>query len=379
MSTARVYLDYNATAPLRPEAQQAALAAMTTGGNPSSVHGEGRRARKIVEDAREKIAQLVGTAPANVVFTSGATEANNWAMIGGWETVIVPDIEHDSVLASAKGCGASIVPVGVGPDGTVDVAAIAEAALLGPRDLAHGRTLVTLQSANNETGALQPLADVARFCRQHGLAVHSDTVQAIGRLPIAFDDLELDMLSLSSHKIGGPTGVGALVLRDGCQLRPLIAGGGQERRRRSGTENVIGIAGFGAAAEAALRDLAHVERLAALRDRLERSVLALSPEARVIAGDSQRLANTSCIAMPTAAAETTLIKLDLAGIAVSSGSACSSGKVGQSHVLSAMNVPPDLARGAIRISLGWRTTDSDVDTFVAAWETLFGANKRAVA
>ena len=379
MSTARTYLDYNATAPLRPEAQQAALAAMVTGGNPSSVHDEGRRARKIVEDAREQVAQLVGTAPANVVFTSGATEANNWVMTGGWDTIIVPEIEHDSVLASAIGSGSNIISIPAHDDGVIDVAAIGEAVLLGPSERLDARTLMTLQYANNETGAVQPLAEVAQFCRRHGIAVHSDAVQAAGRLPLNFDDLGIDMLSLSSHKIGGPTGVGALVLRDGCQLRPLIAGGGQERRRRSGTENVCGIAGFGAAAVAAMGDLAAIENIAALRDRLERSIQSLSPNARIIAGESRRLVNTTCVALPDATAETTLIKLDLAGIAVSSGSACSSGKVGQSHVLTAMNIPPDLTRGAIRISLGWRTTDSDVDAFLAAWERLFGVNKRAVA
>ena len=293
--------------------------------------------------------------------------------------IIVAELEHDSVLAPASGSGSCIVPIGTSIDGVIDVAAIAEAALLGPGEMSGARTLVTLQFANNETGAVQPLAEVAQFCRQHDLAVHSDAVQAFGHLPVDFDDLDIDMLSLSSHKIGGPTGVGALILRDGFQLPPLMAGGGQERRRRSGTENVSGIAGFGAAAQAALSDLARIEKIAQLRDRLERSLLSLSPNARIIAGESHRLPNTTCIALPDATAETTLIKLDLAGIAVSSGSACSSGKVGQSHVLAAMNMPPDLARGAIRISLGWGTTQDDIDTFVTAWERLLGTNKRAVA
>ena len=377
MSAARVYLDHNATAPLRPDARTAMVGALDVVGNPSSVHREGRQARKIVEDAREQVAALVGASPADVVFTSGATEANNWVLSQNWQTVILPKIEHDSVLAPARSGGARTIELAADHTGQSDVAALAEQVLCS--ELPLDGTLVTMQLANNETGVVQPLADVAAFCAAHGLAVHTDAVQAAGRMAIDFGELGVDSLSLSSHKIGGPTGVGALVLSDRCEMSPLIVGGGQERRRRSGTENVVGIAGFGAAAASAAREVDEMGRLGAMRDRLEQAARSLTPEVVVIAGDSARLANTTCIGLPGRSAETLLIKLDLAGVSVSSGAACSSGKVGASHVLAAMGLAPDIARGAIRISLGWTTSEDDIDAFLKTWSEVAVERVRKVA
>lgn len=379
MTGTRTYLDHNATAPLRPEARAAMIDALDAVGNPSSVHGEGRRVRAIVEDARERVADLVGVTPAQVVFTSGATEANCWVLRAGWGAILVPGIEHESVLAPARSSAADVVEIAADGEGRVELSAI-EAALAN----VSGRErpiLLTLQAANNETGVIQPVAEAAAMAREHGARTHTDAVQAAGRIPLDFAGLGVDTLSLSAHKLGGPKGVGALVLKDGLDIAPLVVGGGQERRRRAGTENVPGIAGFGAAAAAAKRDLADMRRIAALRDRLEREALAAAPGALVIGSGAERLPNTTCLALPGMAAETLVIRFDLAGIAVSAGAACSSGKVGASAVLAAMGLPADVARSAIRVSLGWTTTERDVDAFLGAWSTIAGRSgrERAVA
>jgi cysteine desulfurase len=376
MSRSRTYLDWNATAPLRREARAAMLAALDVAGNPSSPHAEGRRARAIVEDARERVAALVGAKPAEVVFTSGGTEANNAVLAAGWDAVLVSGVEHDSVLAPARGCGARLIDIPVGSDG------IARHDVLAGRmpQLGNARALVSLQMANNETGALQSVADVAVLAREHALAVHSDAVQAAGRVPIDMRALGVDYLALSAHKLGGPKGVGALVIRDGAGLPAFITGGGQERRRRAGTENVAAIAGFGAAAEAARHDLAQIEQVRALRDRLEAEAREITPEAVVIAADADRLPNTTSLALPGASAETLVIGLDLEGIAVSAGAACSSGKVGASHVLAAMGLAPDIARAAIRVSLGPSSTERDIAAFLNAWDRIAARRRdRAVA
>jgi cysteine desulfurase len=376
MSRARTYLDHNATAPLRPEAREAMLAALDVAGNPSSPHAEGRRARAIIEDAREEVAALVGARPGEVVFTSGGTEANNAVLAAGWDTILLSGVEHDSVLAPARARGARLVELPVGRDGIVEARAAA-AAMQGNR----GRALLSLQLANNETGVIQPVAEAAQRAREQGLAVHSDAVQAAGRLPIALAGLGVDYLTLSAHKLGGPKGVGALVMRDGAPALPsLIAGGGQERRRRAGTENVAGIAGFGAAAAAARADLAQMARVRALRDRLEREVRAIAPEVVIVAEVAERLPNTTNLALPGASAETLVIALDLKGVAVSAGAACSSGKVGASHVLEAMGLAPHVARAAIRISLGPGSGERDIESFLEAWSELALARRsRAVA
>jgi len=379
MSSTRTYLDHNATAPLRPAARDAILAALDAVGNPSSVHAEGRRARAIVEDARERVADLVGARPAQVVFTSGATEANAWVLRAGWDVILVPGIEHDSVLAPARSGAPAVFDVRAAADGTIKSSAVSSALAAAAASGSRGRIILALQLANNETGVIQPVAEAVGLAREHRVALHTDAVQAAGRLPLDFESLGVDTLSLSAHKIGGPKGIGALVLRDGLDLTPLIMGGGQERRRRAGTENVIGIAGFGAAAAAAKRELADMGRIAALRDRLEREALEAAPGALVIGQGAPRLANTTCLALPGAAAETLVIRFDLAGIAVSAGAACSSGKVGASAVLTAMGLPADIARSAIRVSLGWNTTAQDVDAFLASWAVITGSGNRQLA
>jgi cysteine desulfurase len=376
MSGRRSYLDWNATAPLRQEARAATAAALDVVGNPSSPHAEGRRARAIVEDAREDVAALVGAKPAEVVFTSGGTEANNWVLARGWVTICLAGIEHDSVRAPARNSGARLVELRVDANGIVDATALDAVS----ERLSGERSLLSLQMANNETGVRQPVAGVVAIAEEHGLAVHTDAVQAAGRVAVDFRALGVDFLSLSAHKLGGPKGVGALVIREGVALPPFVAGGGQERRRRAGTENVPAIAGFGAAARAAARDLSEIDRVRALRDRLEAGTLALTPGAEVIAAGAERLPNTTSIALPGASAETLVIALDLAGVAVSAGAACSSGKVGASHVLEAMGVEPGLARAAIRVSLGNGSTEGDVAAFLEAWSHVVAQRQqRAVA
>jgi cysteine desulfurase len=378
MTRARTYLDWNATAPLRPEARAAVVAALDTVGNPSSPHTEGRKARALVEDAREKVAALVGAKPAEVIFTSGGSEANNAVLRAGWETIFLAGIEHDSVLAPARKAGAELIALPVGADGVVRAQALADR----PPAPSPQRTLVSLQLANNETGAVQPVAEVARLAKSRGFSVHTDAVQAAGRIKVEVRVLDVDYLTLSAHKLGGPKGVGALIVREGAHLPPFIAGGGQERRRRAGTENVAAIAGFGAAAEAARRDLAaEAARIAVLRDELEAGVRAITPAALIVAASAGRLPNTSCIALPEASAETLVIALDLAGIAVSAGAACSSGKVGASHVLAAMGLSPEMSRAAIRVSLGRTSSARDVATFLNAWANIAARDvpRRAVA
>jgi cysteine desulfurase len=376
MSRARTYLDWNATAPLRREARAAMVAALDVVGNPSSPHAEGRRTRAIVEDAREQVAALVGAKPAEVVFTSGGTEGNNAVLAAGWDAILVAPVEHDSVLAPARNSGSQLIEMPVDSDGVVR----RDGLLAAMPQVSGRRALLTLQMANNETGVLQPVADLARVAREHGLAVHSDAVQAGGRLALDVAELGVDYLTLSAHKLGGPKGVGALIIRGEASLPPLVSGGGQERRRRAGTENVAAIAGFGAAAEAARRDLARMQGVQGLREQLEAQVRTITPHAVIVAESASRLPNTTILALPGASAETLVIALDLAGIAVSAGAACSSGKVGASHVLAAMGVAPQLARGAIRISLGHGSTERDVASFLGAWSHIaVGRRERAVA
>jgi cysteine desulfurase len=377
MASTRTYLDHNATSPLRPEAREAVLAALDLHGNPSSVHAEGRQARAVIEQAREQVAALVGARPGEVVLLSGGTEANNAILWAWWDALVPSSIEHDSVLEPAKACGARLRIVPARADGLVDVAAFE--ALLAREGKALGRALVSVQLANNETGAVQPVAQIAELARACGLAMHTDAVQAAGKIAVDFEALGVDFMTLSAHKLGGPKGVGALILREGSRLEPFLRGGGQEMRMRAGTENVAGIVGFGAAAEAAARDLPKSTPLAQLRDRLEREVLALTPEAVSIAGGVERLPNTSCIALPGANAETLVIALDLAGVAVSAGAACSSGKVKQSHVLTAMGMPADITGSAVRVSLGWDTRDADIEAFLRAWASVTGRLRKTAA
>ncbi len=275
------------------------------------------------------------------------------------------------MLAPARACGATLVDLTVSSRGIVDLQAAAEQVTRAAR--ASGGALLSLMLANNETGVIQPVAQAAALAREYGAAVHVDAVQAPGRIAVDFAALGVDLLVLSAHKLGGPRGVGALVIRDGLSLRAFIMGGGQERRRRGGTENVAGIAGFGAAAEAVVREADAAERMGALRAKLEGGIKRATPAAVIVGADAPRLANTSCIALPGKAAETLVIKLDLEGIAVSAGAACSSGKVGSSHVLEAMRLPPEIARSAIRVSLGPQTDETDIAAFLAAWDKVAGS------
>ena len=362
----RSYLDYNATAPLRDEVRAAVFDALSLDGNPSSVHEEGRRARAAVEAAREKVAALIGARAEDVIFTSGGTEANALALAQGGEGVcrFVSAIEHPSVLAAAP----DATRLAVTSDGVIDLAKLETT--LQDHHLKGKRPFVCLMAANNETGAIQPVAEAAKVVKEAGGLIHTDAVQAAGRIRLDLHALGADLLSLSAHKIGGPKGVGALVIREGVTVEPLIRGGGQERRRRAGTENVPGIVGFGVAAELAASDLARLGEIGALRDELEARALAIAPDAVVLSARVPRLANTSCIAVPGAKAETLVIGLDLAGIAVSSGSACSSGKVEASHVLAAMGVAPEIAQGAIRVSLGFESERDDIEAFLKAFGEL---------
>jgi cysteine desulfurase len=370
MTLARTYLDHNASSPLRPAARAAMIAAHDATGNPSSVHAEGRRARAIIDTAREQVAALVGAKPSEVVFTSGATEANNCVMAGGWKAICVSAIEHDSVLAPARASGAKVIALPASTDGVADLQSVAG-------ELAHAgaggaRALLSVMIANNETGVIQPVAEAADLAREHGLSLHVDAVQGPGRLLVDFATLGADTLVISGHKLGGPRGVGALIVRDGVNLPALIKGGAQERRRRGGTENVAGIAGFGAVAAEAARTVDAAGRMAALRDKLESGVTAATPNAVIIGRNAPRIANTSCIAVPGKPAETLVIRLDLAGIAVSAGAACTSGKVGANSVLEAMGLGSDIARSSVRVSLGPETNDDDIAAFLAAWEKIAG-------
>jgi cysteine desulfurase len=360
------YLDYNATTPVKPAVIEAVAGALGATGNPSSVHRPGRAARRALEQAREAVAALAGATPDAVVFTSGGTEANNQALGSVRGACLVSAVEHDSVLAAAP--AAERLPVDA--LGRVDLERLAD------RLAAVRPALVSVMLANNETGVVQPVAEVAGLAHRHGALVHCDAVQAAGKLAIDLVALGVDLLTLSAHKLGGPQGVGALVVGDGIEPAALLRGGGQERRWRPGTENLPGIAGFGRAAELALEDRDWRARVGALRDRLEAEILAVAPAARVYGRGAERLANTSCLTMPKVGNQTQLIAFDLAGIAVSTGSACSSGKVGPSHVLAAMGVDPAEAATAIRVSLGWASTALDVDRFVAAWGRLHARTRR---
>ena len=368
----RIYLDWNATTPLRPEARAAMTAALDIVGNPSSVHAEGRQARRLMEDARAAVAQAVGAVPRNVVFTSGGTEANALALnpgvrapAGPVERLLVSAIEHPSVLAGGQFPRGGLRTVPVTPSGVVDLGQLRRMLADGPP------ALVSVMAANNETGALQPIYEVGDIVHAAGALLHVDAIQALGKIPFNINDMGADLATLSAHKIGGPKGVGALILGPKAEgLAPLLRGGGQERGRRAGTENVIGVSGFGAAAAAAMAALkADLPRLDCLRDRLEVGLCAAGG-ARIFSADVPRLPNTTLFTAPDLKAETAVIGFDLEGIAVSSGSACSSGKVQASHVLQAMGVGSGAAQGAVRLSLGWSTQEADIDRAVQAWRKL---------
>lgn len=373
-----IYLDYNASAPMRAGVVDAVRALLAEPGNASSVHGPGRAARARIESARVAVGRLAGMPAQHVTFTSGATEANVTALSPDWKVggaarrftrLLVGATEHPSVTSGGRFPAEAIETIPVDPSGLVDVDALA-------RRLAYLQEdgefpLVSVMAANNETGVLQPLERVGEVVADSDCLLHVDAVQAAGRVPLDMTAWGAASMALSAHKIGGPQGAGALVLRDEqTGPRPLLRGGGQEGWRRAGTENTLAIAGFGVAAGAALGELDACDEITRLRDGLERGLCHIWNDTIRFGTDAPRLPNTCCFAVPGVAAETALIALDMEGIAVSSGSACSSGKVSASPVLLAMGVPRDLARCAIRISLGPETSAAEIETFLAAWQRI---------
>ncbi|OJF93488.1 cysteine desulfurase family protein [Pararhizobium antarcticum] len=382
MVASRIYMDWNATAPLNEAARSALLCALDMDGNASSVHAEGRKVRMLIESARRDVAQLCGAQASAVVFTSGATEAANAVLTPHFRMgrtplaighLYVSAIEHPAIREGGRFTSADVSEIAVTPQGTIDLVALETA--LAAHDRATGLPMVAVMLANNETGIVQPIAAVASIVKAAGGILVVDAVQAAGRLPISMDDLGADFIIISSHKIGGPKGAGALVAR-GEALMPaaLMRGGGQEKGHRSGTENMAAIAGFGAAARAASDGIAmRAATLSAQRDRLEAAMLAAAPDVLIHGRDIERLCNTSFFSLPGLKAETGQIAFDLEGVALSAGSACSSGKVGQSYVLSAMGFDPQL--GALRLSIGASTTDAEIDRCAGVFAKVAGRRR----
>ncbi|MEE2969632.1 MAG: cysteine desulfurase family protein [Pseudomonadota bacterium] len=358
-----IYCDYNATTPPRPEVAEAMMEVLRVAGNASAVHASGRAARARVEDARASISALIGAEPSQIIFTGSGTESNNQALRGsGRKRIIVSAIEHEAVRSARA--DAETVPVK--NNGIIN---------LGELDRMLGASeepaQVAVMLANNETGVIQPIADVSSIAHRYGALVHCDAVQAAGKIPVDVAALGADSYALSSHKFAGPQGVGVLVMRTPDSIGRFVHGGGQERGLRAGTENVAGIVGLGVAAALAAEALPKYAKLADLRDDLERRLRDIAPDMIVFGQASERLPNTSKMTMPGVPSDTQVMAMDLAGIAISAGSACAAGKVEPPYVLSAMGVPDDIAITATRVSLGWRTRPEDLDAFVATWEKLY--------
>ncbi|WP_046120926.1 cysteine desulfurase family protein [Ensifer aridi] len=384
MSGQRIYMDWNATAPLLPEAREAVLSALGHIGNPSSVHGEGRTVRALIESARRDVATLCGAQASAVIFTSGATEAANLVLTPDFRMgrtplkigkLYVSAIEHPAVREGGRFPREDVCEIPVTPAGIVDCAALET--LLQAHDRQAGLPMVAVMLANNETGIIQPVTEVAAIVRAHGGLLVVDAVQAAGRVPLSIEALGVDFLIISSHKIGGPKGAGALVARGEIMMpAPLIRGGGQEKGHRSGTENVPALAGFAAAARAAARNIdGRMAAVAALRDGLEVAMQSHAPDVMIHGRGASRLANTSFFTLPGLKAETGQIAFDLEGVALSAGSACSSGKVGQSYVLTAMGYDP--RQGALRISIGERTTQAEIERCAAVFAKVAARRRSA--
>jgi cysteine desulfurase len=376
----RIYLDHNATSPMRPEAIAAFTAGLGQSVNASSVHYEGRAARQKIEASRQVLAELLQCKPQELVFTSGGSEACNQA-IKAWDVstrpfqrILLSAIEHDAVIKAAENAGLPI-----------DTIAVDEHGLVSIEDLRRkldepSSALVCVMAANNETGVIQPMAEIAALVRAHGSLLFCDASQAVGKMPISFRDIGADMMAVSAHKFGGALGAGALLVKQGLSLGALIDGGGQEGRKRSGTENLPAIAAMVAALQAAVQGLEAFASLAAERDRLEQCLVSLNPDLVVFGKGAPRLPNTSCFAVPSSRAETLVMGLDLAGVSVSSGAACSSGKVGTSHVMRAMGVASNVASGALRISFGWSSQAAhEVDAFIKIWRNQMSGARPSAA
>jgi len=380
MSMTRTYLDWNASAQVYPEVVEAMTAVLLAGGNASSVHREGRNARNKIEAARDQVAQLINAVASSIIFTSGGSEANSLALSGlagngSIDRVMISTIEHPSVLASANLQGIELSYLNVDEDGIIKLDEL-EAALIKAAT-ANERVVLSIMWANNETGVLQPIADIVKLARENGALVHCDAVQAVGKVAVDFISSGVDLMSLSAHKIGGPQGIGALVVRPSVVLAPIIKGGGQELGRRAGTENLSGIVGFGVAAKLCANDNQGTQT-AELHRKLESEIKNIRSDAVIFGEGQKRLPNTTCVTVAGTTAETLLIMLDLAGIAVSSGSACSSGKVTTSHVLTAMGVEETLAKSAVRISLGRTTTREDIEKFIDVWSKAVGTKPNQI-
>ncbi len=353
------YLDYNATTPIRPEVIELIGRVLREGGNPSSQHACGRNARKYIEDAREQVANLVNYKSENVIFTSGATEGNNMVLQGHEGPIAVTDFEHPSVWNVIDGD----IKIKVRPNGLIDLEDLDDVInLKNPK-------LISVMAVNNETGVIQPIAQIGRLCREKGILFHVDAVQAAGKIEIDFERWHCDFLSLSGHKCGAPQGVGALIFRSKTPVPKLIKGGGQERRQRAGTENTASIAGFGLAAHMAKTELSEFKRLGAFRDQIERTIEKVTG-VMIHGAGTPRVYSTSCFSVPNTDAQTLMMQFDIEGICLSSGSACSSGVLKPSHVLKSMGVDDQMASSALRISMGWNTTQSDVDAFLSAWQNI---------
>lgn len=382
MAASRLYLDWNATAPLHPAARDAMVRALDLFGNPNSVHGEGRASRAAIETARRHVAALTGAEASHVIFTSGATEAANMVLTPDFRMgrtplsighLYVSAIEHPAVREGGRFGKDKVSEIPVTSDGVVDLAVLRVS--LEAHDRESGLPMVAIMLANNETGVLQPVAEAAEIVHAHGGLLVVDAVQAAGRVPVDINALGADFLIVSSHKIGGPKGAGALVSRGEILMpKPLIHGGGQEKGHRSGTENSLAIVGFGAAAAAAAAELqTRSETVLALRDKLEAGMQQAAPDVIIHGADQPRVPNTCFFTLPGLKAETGQIAFDLEGVALSAGSACSAGKVGESHVLVAMGRDPQL--GALRISLGFGTIEEDIDRAVAVFGKIAGRRK----
>lgn len=377
----RYYLDHNATAPVRPEVIDIVARTMALDGNASSVHEEGRRAHKIVEDAREDVRALVNAPAGGVVFTSGGTESIHYILHGAvaaqaLEKIFVAAIEHPATLANAETTGVAVEMAPVTTDGVIDLEQM-RGQLQSHRESGGGAFLVCLMMANNETGVIQPIRDAADMVHEYDGLLFSDAAQAVGKIPVNFAMSGADMMAFTGHKFGGPLGVGAVIAGPDLALAPVLRGGGQEMNRRASTSNTPGVAGLGKACALAKETIARSEAIARLRDRMQAA--AEDAGARIWGANAERLPGTLCLSAPGFSGSTQLMTMDLAGLAVSAGSACSSGKSKPSHVLAAMGASEEEATSAIRVSLGWNSTQEDADAFIREWPAAYARIKERAA